>query len=285
MKAQAEDIAFTRYDGRRGVAWLAESYAMLSRQRLPWLALVVAYYLALAIVETLPWIGVWVAPVMKPLLSVAFLAAAWTQERGGRPQLAMLAQGFRSNLRSLLPLGLVLVAGVSFAIAATSLVDGGRLLEFLYGAAPADPDAAAAARHLHETLASPRAELAMLFGALCALPTLLALWWAPALIVFQDANLPTALGASLRAALANWRPVLRYAAVIFLLGGIVPSLITGFVALIVPAPFAATFALALLLPYLALFVTTLHISDYISYRDVFHAGEPLTPIKSMESEP
>jgi hypothetical protein len=32
------------------------------------------------------------------------------------------------------------------------------------------------------------------------------------------------------------------------------------------------------LPYLAFFVATLHISDYVSYRDVFHTGETLAPI-------
>jgi hypothetical protein len=65
---------------------------------------------------------------------------------------------------------------------------------------------------------------------------------------------------------------------VFVLGGVVPSLVTSVVALIVPAPFNATLAMALLLPYLALFVATLHISDYVSYRDVFHAGETLAPI-------
>ena len=35
----------------------------------------------------------------------------------------------------------------------------------------------------------------------------------------------------------------------------------------------ATLAALLVLPYLAFFVATLHISDYVSYRDVFHAGE------------
>ena len=278
MALQAKDIVFTRYDGRRGVTWLAESFAMLSKHRVPWLVLVVAYYLLLAVVESLPWIGVYVAPIIKPLMSVAFLAAAWTQERGGRPQLRMLMQGFRANVWTLLPLGVILVAGISLAVAATSLIDGGRLLDLLYGAAPSNADPAAAARRLHETLASPRVELGMLFGAICALPTILALWWAPALVVFQDARLPTALAASLRAAIANWRPVLRYAAVVFVLGGVVPSLVTSVVALIVPAPFNATLAMALLLPYLALFVTTLHISDYVSYRDVFHAGETLAPI-------
>ncbi len=283
MALQAKDIVFTRYDGRRGAAWLAESYAMLSKHRVPWLGLVVGYYVLLAVVETLPWIGVYLAPIIKPLMSVAFLAAAWTQERGGRPQFRMLLQGFRSNVWTLLPLGVVLVAGISLAVAATSLIDGGRLLDLLYGATPTDADPSAAARRLHEVLASPSVEIGMLFGAICALPTILALWWAPALVVFQDARLPTALAASLRAALANWRPVLRYALVVFLLGGVVPSLVTSLVALVMPAPFSSTVAMALLLPYLALFVTTLHISDYVSYRDVFHAGETLAPTE-MGSE-
>ncbi|MDE2003606.1 MAG: hypothetical protein KGJ25_08775 [Betaproteobacteria bacterium] len=277
MPLQAKDIVFTRYDGRRGAAWLAESYAMLSKHRVPWLALVVGYYLLLAVVETLPWIGVYLAPIIKPLMSVAFLAAAWTQERGGRPQFRMLLQGFRSNARTLLPLGVVLVAGISLAVAATSLIDGGRLLDLLYGATPTDADPAAAARRLHQVLSSPSVEIGMLFGAICALPTILALWWAPALVVFQDARLTTALAASLRAALANWRAVLRYALVVFLLGGVVPSLVTSLVALVIPAPFNSTVAMAVLLPYLALFITTLHISDYVSYRDVFHAGETLAP--------
>lgn len=280
MALRAKDIVFARYDGRRGAAWLAESYAMLSKHRVPWLALVVGYYLLLAVVETLPWIGVYLAPIIKPLMSVAFLAAAWTQERGGRPQFRMLLQGFRSNAWTLVPLGVVLVAGISLAVAATSLIDGGRLLDLLYGATPTDADPAAAARRLHEVLSSPSVEIGMLFGAIWALPTILALWWAPALVVFQDARLTTALAASLRAALANWRAVLRYALVVFLLGGVVPSLVTSLVALVIPTPFSSTVAMALLLPYLALFVTTLHISDYVSYRDVFHAGEPLAPTET-----
>ena len=43
----------------------------------------------------------------------------------------MLFQGFRSNLRALLPLGVVFVVGITVAICASSLVDGGKLLELL----------------------------------------------------------------------------------------------------------------------------------------------------------
>ena len=50
------------------------------------------------------------------------------------------------------------------------------------------------------------------------------------------------------------------------------------IALIVPPPLNATIAAAHRAAVLAFFVATLHISDYVSYRDVFHAGETLAPI-------
>ena len=195
MTTGARDIVFTRYDGSRGIGWLRESYRMFSAHRLGWISMLAGYYIALLVVDIVPWIGVFLAPMMKPVLSVGFLAAAWTQERGGKPSLRMLLRGFGANLTALLPLGLIFVVGISIAIAATALIDGGRLLEMLYGAAPAaDANPTGAARSVQQTLASTNVQLAMLFGILCALPTILALWWAPALVVFQDAPLIAALG-------------------------------------------------------------------------------------------
>jgi hypothetical protein len=276
MAGAGGDILFTRYEGRRGFAWLGESYAMFRRHRLAWIGMVLAYYIALIVVDKLPLIGGLAVPLLKPILSIGFLAAAWTQERGGKPTVRLLLRGFRANVVALLLLGVVFGVGISIAVAATALVDGGLLLDTLYDAAPAaDADPSAAARHVQETFMSPRVQLAMLFGVLCALPTILAMWWAPALVVFQDAGVRTALGASLRAAVANWRSALAYGFSMFLLGAVVPTFVTTALALIVPPPLNATLAAFLVLPYLAFFVATLHISDYVSYRDVFHAGEAL----------
>ena len=281
MPGAVVDIAFTRHEGRRGTAWLRRSYAMFRQHRLAWIGLLLAYYIVLLVIEAVPLIGSIVAPLVKPVLSVGFLAGAWTQERGGRPAISMVFRGFGANVRALLPLGLVFVVGISIALGATALVDGGRLLDLLYGAGPsAEDDPTVAARHVEQVLASPRVQLAMLFGALCALPTLLALWWAPALVVFQDARLATALRTSLRAAVGNWRAAARYALAIFMLGIVVPSLITTLLALLVPPPLNATIAAFVVLPYVAFFVATLHISDYVSYRDVFHSEEAATQTAS-----
>jgi hypothetical protein len=275
MATPAAEIPFTRHEGRRGFAWLRQSYAMFARHRLAWIGLLLAYYVLLLAIESLPWIGTFVAPLVKPVLSVGFLAGAWTQERGGRPMISMVFRGFGANLRALLPLGLVFVVGISIALGATTLIDGGMLLDLMYGAAPAaDNDPAAAARHVEQVLATPRVQFAMLFGALCALPTLMALWWAPALVVFQDAPLATALRTSFRAAAGNWRAAARYAMAVFVFGIVVPSLLTALLALLLPPPINATIAAIVVLPYVAFFVATLHICDYVSYRDVFHPEEP-----------
>lgn len=269
-----DGFAFTTHKASRGVRWLVVSYGMFGRHRLAWIGLLLGYYVALVVVDLVPLIGVFLGPMLKPVLSVGFLAAAWTQERGGRPEFGMLFRGFRTNLVALLPLGLVFMVGVSLALAATALVDGGQLLDLLYGTAPAPNEApAAAAQTFAQALVNPRVQLAMLFGALCAAPTILALWWAPALVVFQDARFSAALRGSLRAALANWRAVVVYAASVFVLGAVLPALFTLLLAVILPAPVGATLTALAVLPYVAFFVATLHISDYVSYRDVFHAGE------------
>jgi hypothetical protein len=201
--------------------------------------------------------------VMRPVFGVGFLAAAWTQERGGLPEIRHLFRGFQTNLLALLPIGVVLVVGTTLAVLATVLVDGGVLLDAI--TSNAKPDEALAA--------NGRVEAAMLFGIVCALPTLLAVWFAPALVVFQDCSARVALATSLRAALANWRPLAVYGLLLFFYGAVLPGVAIALVALIVP-PAAVPYVIALtVVPYVFLFVAAQAISDYVAYRDVFHTQE------------
>jgi hypothetical protein len=234
--------------------------------RIPWLLLLLSYYVLLGLIDLIPFLGQIAAPVLKPVFAVGFLAAAWAQERGETPHLKQLFHGFRSNLWALLPLGAVLLAGITVAVLGTSLVDGGRLLDAVSGQTKVD----------EALLSDDQVEAAMLFAVLCALPVMLSLWFAPALVVFQDCTAVQALGTSLRAALANWKPISVYGLLVFFFGGVLPGMITALIALLAPESLAFTIALLVLMPYLSLFIATLHISDYVSYRDVFHAGEAHT---------
>ena len=267
-------IPFVRRDARQGIEWLKQAGQMFRRNPLAWLLLLFTYYLLVGVAEFGPWarIGQVVAPVLKPLFAVGFLAAAWTQERGGAPKLEHLFRGFRSNLHALIPIGVVFLAGMTLAVLATALVDGGKLIGFLSGAE----------QPTEEALLGGQLQLAMLFGAVCALPTLFALWFAPALIVFEDAGVTTALGTSLRAALANWRPIAAYGSLVFAFGGVLPGLVLS-IGQLFGDTVAGMLALFVVVPYLFVFIATLHISDYVSYRDVFHPDEPATAIPAVDA--
>ena len=230
-------IPFARRNAAHGVLWLRHAFAMLWAYRVRWLLLLLTYYFLILAIDLVPYVGAFVAPLLKPVFAVGFLAAAWSQERGEAPAIRHLFAGFRANLRALLLLGIVFVVGMTVAIFATSLM-----------------------------------------------PILLALWFAPALVVFQDCGGGRALATSLRAAMANARPIAVYALLIFLYGGALPAFVAKIIAVMMPLELAKTVVLVALLPYLALLVATLHISDYVSYRDLFHPDESAAPADAPAGE-
>ena len=254
---------------------------MLAAARVRWLALLLVYYVIQLLVSVVPVAGPLAMMILRPVFTVGFLAAAWTQQRGGIRELdagrgwvsawiawiALLFRGFQTNLRALIPIGVVLVAGAMFAILATALVDGGALLDAV--TANAKPD--------EGLVTNTRVEAAMLFGIVCALPTLLAVWFAPALVVFQDCGAAQALAMSFRAALANWRALIVYGLLLFFYGAVLPGMAIAVIAVVAPAE-AAPYVIALtIVPYIFLFVAAQAISDYVAYRDIFHADEVAPP--------
>ncbi len=269
MTAERE-VVITRYPALRGALWLREAFTMFSQSRVQWLLLLLLYYAVMAMVDVVPLLGQLAVPILKPVFAVGFLAAAWGQERGERPALRQLFQGFRSNVPALVALGVVLLAGVTLAVLATALVDGGMLLDVLSGKTRID----------EATLGEGDMQAAMLFGGACALPVFLALWYAPALVVFNDCTALRAIGLSLRATLANWRPLAVYGVLVGFYGMVVPGLVSGIVALLLPASVAFAVAVLVMMPYLLFLIATLHISDYVSYRDIFHAEEPRAGVGS-----
>jgi hypothetical protein len=267
-------IPYMQRSAAHGSLWLRQAFAMLWKYRVRWLLMLLVYYVLILAVDIVPYLGPFVAPMLKPVFAVGFLAAAWSQERGEPPAIRHLFAGFRANLGALLLLGVAFVVGMTGAVVATWLIDGGKLLDVMSGTLRVD----------ETLLGSTDVQMAMVFGALCALPVLLALWFAPALVVFQDCNAGNALATSLRAGMANWRPIAVYALLLFFYGGVLPGFVAAIISALVPRDAAYTVAVMALLPYLALLVATLHISDYVSYRDVFHPDERPEPLAAPDSD-
>ena len=277
MNDDPREFVFTRYEARHGMSWLAQAYALFRRRRLPWVVLLLTYYVLLRLLIEIPYIGPFAMTILKPVFAVGLLAAAWTQERGGTPALSQLFQGFRANLTSLLPIGFFFVVGITAAVLASSLVDGGKLLDLMSHAGTMNEE------EITTALSDGALEAGMLFSALLSIPVLIATWWAPALVVFQNAGAGAALATSLRAALANWRPLAVYGIGVFFYAAFLPAIVTGVLVLLL-GDTGLLIAKFLLLPYGIFLAATLHISDYVSYRDVFHAGETLAPLSGRTAE-
>lgn len=282
--ARATDIVFTRHAAKRGLGWLREGYRMFSQARMHWLALIVLYYVVMVAVSQIPFAAHVLFALLKPILAVGLLAAAWTQERGGKPTLSHLFQGFKANLRVLIPLGMVFIVGAAAAVVAASAFDGGLLLDVLSGRRKIDAqalsDTAAEGMNADTLIALQRS---MLVAMLFALPTILALWFAPGLVVFQDASPSAALGASLRAAVANWRALLVFALAVGVFGAL-PIIVAQLIFAVFPSQVTVDVLRVAMLAYGLIFAATLHIADYVSYRDVFHAGETLAPLAPASRE-
>jgi hypothetical protein len=254
--------AFVRVRATHGWHWLVRAHALFAGARLYWLMLILSYWLITVMLTVVPFVGVVAATLLKPVFAVGFLAAAWSQEKGEPPQLMRLFAGFRSNVRALLPLGVVYAAGIALALAVSSVMDGGVLMRaILLGEAPEG-----------NIMGTPGMQGAMGLAALCAVPTLLALWFAPALIVFQDQPTFTALGLSLRAALSNLTAVILYALSVFLFWVVIPGIIISMAALSFGET-GALFGVALATPITLSVVAVIHIADYVVYRDLFHHHE------------
>jgi hypothetical protein len=258
--------AFVKVPAARGWEWLARSHAMFARARLYWLLLILGYWMIIITLSLLGMVGVIAATLLRPVFAVGILAAAWSQERGEPPRMMNLFAGFRSNVRALWPLGVVYALGITAALALSAAVDGGVLMRlFLFGEKPAG-----------ELLEMPGIESALIVTMLGAVPTLFALWFAPALIVFQDQGTMRALSASLRAAFVNLAPVLVYAMAVFLFWVIVPIVIMSLGEALGGAS-GRLVGVAIATPITLGVVALTHIADYVIYRDLFHHGETLGP--------
>jgi hypothetical protein len=106
-----------------------------------------------------------------------------------------------------------------------------------------------------------------------ALPVVAAAWFAPALVVFNNCGSVRALATSLRAVIANWKPLAVYGLIVALYGAVFPAMGIALIASLLPES-AARIAVALtIVPYVFVFITVQTISDYVSYRDIFHPEE------------
>lgn len=226
----------------QGWQWIVEGFRIFRKQPLMWIALIVVMVLIWLASVMVPLIGALAISLLGPVFFAGLMMACRDTDQDAEPRLGQLFAAFRTHAAPLVTVGGIYLVGNIIAIGITFGVAGGSALPTVLSKTPGDVEAfKAAARGL---------SLGVAVGMAVFLPVLMAVWFAPLLIVFHDMPPVEAMKRSLVACWQNTLPFLVYGIAILVLW--------------VLASIPLMLGLIVLLPVLVC-------SIYASYKDIFPA--------------
>lgn len=242
---------------KRGLRWLVEGFAIFRRKPARLSFLVLGYWLSMAVISAIPYLGQMVSFILIPVFSVSLMNACRLIDTDEELPPQILFSGFHRNLQTLVALGVAYVVASLVILGLSAIFDDGLLFRMLVLGAMPDREA------LSDTSVFISAQL-----AICLLiPVMMAFWFAPVLAAWHDMPAGKSLFFSLVACARNWRPFLMYSLAVGIIGVFVPRMANALlgggegIGQILPSLITVATSLVLL--------PTLYASFYISYRDVF----------------
>lgn len=235
-------------DAGHALNWFQDGFALFRREPLVWIVQVVVFIAVLTVLSMVPLAGPFVASLLSSVFAAGFL---WTCEQGrnGRAmKIEHLFEGFRRGTTPLLVVGAIYAVGtmIAGALSAMLVLGAGAGLGVL-----ADGVGDGGAMTMGAAMLMPM--LILLVALLLSLPLAMAIWFAPALVLFDGLAPMDAMKQSFIACCKNWLVLLVYGVVFLVL------------ALLASIPFG--------LGWLVL-MPTLMGSTYAAYREMFHSSRP-----------
>lgn len=229
-------------DAGRGWEWIAEGFALFKKQPGIWILIVIAFAACSIVVTLVPVIGALANLLLVQVFMGGLMLGARALDHGEELQIGHLFAGFSSHTGDLVVLGLLAMVGWLIAlIPAIVIMGGGAFMAMLVGGSSATAGAGALGLSF---------VLAMLSALALAVPLYMAVWFAPALIVFNNMKPVEAMKTSFFGSLKNIVPFLLYGVVLVVL--------------------CLVAAIPLMLGYLVLGPVIIA-SIYTGYRDIFTA--------------
>jgi hypothetical protein len=239
--AQGELVAEgLRQPAGRGASWISEGWRIFLRSPGMWALTAIVFFVLWFILALIPFLGAIVTNMVFPVLMAGIMIGCRNLEEGGALGIADLFAGFSRNAGSLLLLGLLYLAGFVVIMIVVFTLFGASFLPVLFRGGS---DVAGTVMPSIMLML-----LALLVGLLLAMPLYMAIWFAPALVVFHDVAPMAAMRSSFKGCLHNLGAFLLYGVILFVLA-IVATIPLG-------------------LGWLAL-APVIWGSVYASYRDIF----------------
>src|SRR2546426_1972388 len=193
---------------KSGWSWLVRGFALFRKTPPMWLFLVFTYWVAVALLGQIRYLGPATSTVLLPAFSVSLMVMCAVLDRGGLLRPALLFSGFRSGPATLVALGVLYLLSIVMVLGVASFADAGALMQWvLSGQEPSV-----------EALRDGSVSRAMLVATLAATPVLMAFWFAPVLAAWNRIGAAQSLFYSFFAVLRNWRAFFVYGVVLALAG-------------------------------------------------------------------
>jgi uncharacterized membrane protein len=223
-----------------GWDWIAAAWDLFKRQPGLWIGIWLLLMLMTFGVALIPFLGNFITMLVWPVLIAGIVIGCRALDEGRELELGHLFAGFQQRTGTLFAVGGLYLAGVLALSLVVFLVVGAGVFAVMSGG-EADPAMMAA-------MGGIGVLLGVLIVMALMLPLVMAMWFAPALVVFHDMGALDSMKMSFAGCLKNILPFLLFSAI--------------FVALAIVA------TLPILLGWLVL-GPVVSITVYTAYRDIF----------------
>lgn len=220
----------------RGWNWIAEGWDLFKQTPMIWILLFLLFVVIVIVLSFVPFLGQLALNLLYPVFTAGFLLGCKALHDGGALEVGHLFAGFKQNTGQLILVGLFYLIGIVLIVGVVFVVGGGAVFS------------AASMGEAGQGLALGAIVFAVLVAMALFIPLIMAIWFAPALVLFHDIAALEAMKKSFFGCLKNILPFLVYGVLVMVLGII--ALIPLGLGLLVLAPvIMATY--------------------YTSYRDVY----------------
>jgi uncharacterized membrane protein len=190
-----------------GWRWISAGFSLFRKNSLIWIVLTITLFFLGFALSLLPIIGQLLFTLASPVFLAGLVDGARTLARGGELEISHLFAGFRKNATPLVTLGGIYLVGQLLIFGAMLAVGGSSLYSLFVGG----EETVEYEGMLNAML------LPLLLGIALSIPLMMALWFAPVLVYFDDVSPLNSISASFYACLANIVPFVLYGVILFVL--------------------------------------------------------------------
>lgn len=200
------DPAGRTVDVGRSIEWLKQGWQLFVKNPGVWIAIAVIMIVIFVVLSFIPIIGQLAANFLMPVFAGGLLLGCKSLREGGELRIDHLFAGFKQNTASLIMVGVFYLIGVAGVMVITFLIGGGAAVTG--GMMGRGPGAGMALGGFF---------MAMLIMLALMVPLAMAVWFAPALVMFRNVAPLEAMKTSFFACLKNIVPFLVYGVILLVL--------------------------------------------------------------------